>query len=210
MTSSRTSHTTGRWPLDHPLGRLDVLRVVQVDQALHHERLEQLQRHLLRQAALVQLEPGADDDDGAAGVVDALAQQVLPEPALLALEHVGERLQRAVARAGDRPAAAAVVEQRVDGLLQHALLVVDDDLGRAQVDQALEPVVRLITRRYRSFRSLVAKRPPSSCTIGRRSGGMTGTQSSTMPSGELRVFRNAATTLSRLSARIFRWPLPLR
>src|SRR3712207_7318501 len=49
-------------PLDHPLGGLDVLRVVQVDQALHHERLEQLQRHLLGQTALVQLEPRADED----------------------------------------------------------------------------------------------------------------------------------------------------
>ena len=75
-------------PLDHPLGALDVLRVVQVDQALHHERLEQLQRHALGQAALVQLELRTDDDDRTAGVVDALAEQVLPEPALLALEHV--------------------------------------------------------------------------------------------------------------------------
>ena len=39
------------------------------------------------------------------------------------------------------PAAAAVVEQGVDGLLQHPLLVVDDDLGRAEVEQALEAVV---------------------------------------------------------------------
>ena len=39
-----------------------------------------------------------------------------------------------------RPA-AAVVEQAVDGLLQHALLVVDDDLRRAEVQQALEAVV---------------------------------------------------------------------
>ena len=39
---------------------------------------------------------------------------------------------------------------------------------------------------------------------------MTGTQSSTMPIGELRVLRNAQTTLSRLSARAFFWPLPLR
>ena len=29
----------------------------------------------------------------------------------------------------------------VDGLLQHALLVVDDDLGRAEVEEALQPVV---------------------------------------------------------------------
>ena len=127
--------------LDHALRGLDVLRVVEVDQPLHDERLEQLQRHLLGQAALVQLELRADHDDRTAGVVDALAEQVLAEPALLALEQVGQRLERAVARPGDRPAAAAVVEQRVDGLLQHPLLVVDDDLGRAEVDQPLEAVV---------------------------------------------------------------------
>ena len=117
----------GLAPLDHALGRLDVLGQLGVDQPLHDEGLEELERHELGQAALVQLEGGADHDDRTAGVVDALAEQVLAEPALLALEHVRERLQRAVARAGDRPAAAAVVEQRVDGLLEHALLVVDDD-----------------------------------------------------------------------------------
>ena len=31
--------------IDHALGALDVLRVVEIDQALHDERLEQLQRH---------------------------------------------------------------------------------------------------------------------------------------------------------------------
>src|SRR5919108_729607 len=36
---------------------------------------------------------------------------------------------------------APVVEERVDGLLQHPLLVVDDDLGRAEVEQPLEAVV---------------------------------------------------------------------
>ena len=89
----------------------------------------------------MQLQLRADHDDRAAGVVDTLAQQVLAEPALLALQQVRQRLQRPVARAGDRTATAAVVEQRVDGLLQHPLLVVHDDLGRAEVDQPLQPVV---------------------------------------------------------------------
>ena len=75
------------------------------------ERLEQLERHLLRQAALMQLEFRTDDDDRAAGIVDALAEQVLAEPALLALQHVGERLQRPLVGAGDDAAATAVVEQ---------------------------------------------------------------------------------------------------
>ena len=127
--------------LDHALGRLDVLGQLGVDQPLHDERLEQLEGHQLGQAALVELEGRADDDDRTARVVDPLAQQVLAEPALLALQHVREALERPVARTGHRPAPAAVVEQRVDRLLEHALLVVDDDLGRAQVEQPLQAVV---------------------------------------------------------------------
>jgi hypothetical protein len=89
----------------------------------------------------VQLEFRTGHDDRTAGIVDALAEQVLAEAALLALEHVGERLQRTLVGARDDAAAAAVVEQRVDGLLQHALLVADDDVRRAQLDQPLEAVV---------------------------------------------------------------------
>ena len=110
-------------------------------QARVDERLEQLERHLLGQPALVQFKLGADDDDGAAGVVDTLAEQVLAEAALLALQHVGERLQGALVGTGDDAPAAAVVEQRVDRLLQHALLVADDDVGRAQLHQPLQAVV---------------------------------------------------------------------
>ena len=127
--------------VDHLLGRLDVLRGLALHEAGHDERLEQLQGHQLGQAALVQAQRRARHDHRPAGVVHALAQQVLAEAALLALQHVRERLQRPVARAGDGAPAPAVVEQRVDGLLQHALLVVDDDLRRAQVQQPLEAVV---------------------------------------------------------------------
>jgi hypothetical protein len=133
--------------LDHALGALDVLRVVEVDQPLHDERLEQLERHLLGQAALVQLELRADDDDRAAGVVDALAEQVLAEPALLALEHVGQRLERAVARTGHRPAAAAVVEQRVDGLLSMRFSLFTMISGRPRSSRRFRRLLRLMTRR---------------------------------------------------------------
>jgi hypothetical protein len=78
---------------------------------------------------------------GPTTMTDPLAEQVLAEPALLALEHVGQGLERTVAGTRDRAAAAAVVEQGVDGLLEHPLLVVDDDLGRAEVEEPLEPVV---------------------------------------------------------------------
>ena len=105
------------------------------------ERLEQFECHLLRQAALMQAQFGTDHDHRTAGIVDALAEQVLTETALFALEHVGERLQRTLVGAGDDAAAAAVVEQGVNRLLQHALFVADDDVGRAQLHQSLQAVV---------------------------------------------------------------------
>src|SRR4029079_6566860 len=82
-----------------------------------------------------------DNDDRAARIVDALAQEVLAEAALLALQHVGERLQRPLVGASDDPAAPAIIEQRMYGFLQHALLVPHDDVGRAQLDEALQPIV---------------------------------------------------------------------
>ena len=49
--------------------------------------------------------------------------------------------ERAVARAGHRAAAAAVVDQGVHRFLQHALFVADDDVRRAQLEQPLQAVV---------------------------------------------------------------------
>ena len=127
--------------LDELLRGLDRRRDALLLEAVVDERLEELEGHLLREAALVELELGPDDDDGPARVVDALAEEVLAEAARLALERVGERLQGPVVRALQDAAAAAVVEQGVDGFLEHPLLVPDDDLGRAQLEELLEAVV---------------------------------------------------------------------
>ena len=86
---------------------------------------------------------GTDDDDRAAGVVHALAEQVLAEAALLALERIGERLERAIVGAAQHAAAAAVVEQRVHGFLQHALFVAHDHVGSVQLHQLLQAVVAI-------------------------------------------------------------------
>ena len=122
--------------LDELLGLLDGGGLAQRLQARIDERLEQLERHLLGQPALVQLHLRADHDHRAARIVDALAEQVLAEAALLALQHVGERLQRALVGTRDDAAAPAVVEQRIDRLLQHPLLVADDDVGRSAAPSA--------------------------------------------------------------------------
>src|SRR5205085_1129213 len=104
--------------LDHLLGGLDGGDEALLLELVVDERLEELQGHLLGKTALVQLQVRSDDDDRTARVVDALSEEVLTEAALLALQHVAEGAERTAIRSGEDAAAAAVVEQRVDGLLQ--------------------------------------------------------------------------------------------
>ena len=59
----------------------------------------------------MQQQLGVGNDYRTAGVVDTLTQQVLTETTLLALEGLGERLERATATARDRATTTAVVEQ---------------------------------------------------------------------------------------------------
>ncbi len=127
--------------LDEFLGLLDGGAMARGFELVIDERLEKLERHLLGQTALVQLQFRADHDDRTAGIVHALAEQVLAEAALLALERVGERLERAIVGSAQHAATAAVVEQRVDGLLQHALFVADDHVRRVKLHELLQPVV---------------------------------------------------------------------
>src|SRR5690606_1295651 len=80
-------------------------------------------------------------NDRTAGVVDALAEQVLTEATALALDHVGQRLELALVGAGHGLAATTVVEQRVDRFLQHALFVAQNDIGGLQLEETLQTVV---------------------------------------------------------------------
>ncbi len=125
------------------LGGLDVadVAVLALHQLLHDEGPEQLDGHLLGHAALVDFQLRAHHDDGAAGIVHPLAQQVLAEAALLALQEVGQGLQRPVVGPRDGAAPAAVVDQRVHRLLEHPLLVAHDDIGGVELNEALQAVV---------------------------------------------------------------------
>ena len=131
----------GRLAFDHFLGRTNGVDIAQFLQAANDERLEKNQGHFLGQPALMQLQFRADDDDGAAGIIDAFAEQVLAEASALALEHVAQGFEGAIAGAGDGAAMAAVVEQRIHRFLQHAFFVADDDFGRLELEEVLQPVV---------------------------------------------------------------------
>ena len=113
----------------------------QLFEAANDKRLEQYERHFLGQPALVELELRADDNDRASGIIDALAEQVLAEATAFALQHVTERFESAVAGAGDSAAMAAIIEQRVHRLLQHAFFVADDDFRGFELEQVFQAVI---------------------------------------------------------------------
>ncbi len=71
--------------LDQFFGLLDGGAMATLFQTMIDERLEELERHFLGQAALVKLQFGANHDDGTARIIHALAEQVLAETAYACL-----------------------------------------------------------------------------------------------------------------------------
>ncbi len=70
---------------DHFPGLFDSSRMSILFKLVVNERLEKLERHLFRQAALMEFEFRPDDDHRTARIVDTLAEQILAEAALFAL-----------------------------------------------------------------------------------------------------------------------------
>ena len=119
--------------LYHTFGRLNIADDAVINKLLHDKGLKELQRHFLRQTALMQLQLRSDDDNRTSRIVDALSQQILPETPLLAFKHIGQRFQRTIARTGDRSTTATVINQSVDGFLKHTFFIADDNIRRAEI-----------------------------------------------------------------------------
>ena len=79
---------------DHLLGRFYGGNVALFFKFVVDKGFKELEGHFLGQPALVEPEIGADNDNGTPRVVNAFAQQILPEPALFSLEHVAQGLER--------------------------------------------------------------------------------------------------------------------
>ena len=139
MTVSRESQTSGRARSTILRADLMLLAFSFSTRSFMTKGLNSSRAISFGQAALIHLQLGADDDNGTAGVVNTLAQQVLAEAALPFSISDGTSSARLL-RAGDQAAAAAIVDQGVNALL-HTLLVADDDVGRTELQQTLQAVV---------------------------------------------------------------------
>src|SRR5262245_18264093 len=128
-------------PFNHLFSGTNGMNITEFLQASDNEWFEQDQRHLLGQTALMELQLGADDDDRAARIIDTLAKQVLAETPTLALEHIAEGFEGAIARASHSATVTSIIEQGINGFLKHSLLIADDDLGRFELEQVFQPII---------------------------------------------------------------------
>ena len=103
-----------------------------------YERSEKFQRHYLRETAFVEFQLWSDNYHGTTGVIHPLTKQILSESALLALKHIREGTKRTAAR-GEllRTEAGGIIDKRVNRLLQHPLLVADDNVRRLYLQKFL-------------------------------------------------------------------------
>ena len=79
----------------------------------------------------------AYDDDRTCGVVYTLTEEVLTEASLLPLQAIREGLERTIVVRAYGARLTGVVEERVNRLLEHTLLVAKDHLRSLNLDHAL-------------------------------------------------------------------------
>ena len=71
--------------LNHLLRVLNVMCCSVCNEFLHNERFEELDCHLFRKTALVDLKFRSNDDNGTSGIVNSFTEEVLTETSLFTL-----------------------------------------------------------------------------------------------------------------------------
>ena len=131
----------GGFAVDHFLSRTNSVAVAKFFQTADDERLKKSQGHLLRKTTLVQFKFRPNHDHRTPRVIDAFAEEVLTETSTLTFEHVRKRLKRPVSSTRHGAAMTTVIKESINSLLEHALLVADDDLGSLQLHEVPETIV---------------------------------------------------------------------
>ncbi len=106
-----------------------------------YKGLEKLQSHFLGNTALMESQMRTDYDNRTPRVIYTFSQKILPETTLFTFQHVRKRFQRTFVASRNHSAPPAVVKQNINSLLQHSLLIADDDIRGIKFQQPFESVV---------------------------------------------------------------------
>ena len=127
--------------LYHFLGIFDVVGSSVGNKLFHNERFEQLDSHLLRKTTLIDLQFRSYDDYRTSGIVNSFTEKVLTETSGFTLQHIGKGFQSSVSRSCYRTSTASVIDQGIYSLLQHTLLVADNDIRSTKLQKSFQTVV---------------------------------------------------------------------
>ena len=112
-----------------------------LDKSFHNEGLEEFKRHFLRKTALVNFQLRTYDYNGTSGIVDTFSEKVLTERPCFPFS----MSERDLSGLFDGPVTfftvLTVVEQGIDRLLQHSLLILDYYGRGAEFKQSFQTVV---------------------------------------------------------------------
>ncbi len=107
----------------------------------YNERFVEFGGHVLGKPAFMHLQFGSYHDNGTGGIVNTFTKQVLAETALFPFKAVGQRFKSTISFCLNGIRFAGVIEQGIDGFLEHTFFVAQNDLGSFNLDKAFETVV---------------------------------------------------------------------
>src|SRR5450755_852051 len=130
-------------PFDHAFSRAGSARTMAIEELANHEGLEEFHRDVLGQSAFVQVQVQAHTYDAAPGVIDAFAQQIAPEAALLPFERLRQTFEWVSACSSQWAFSTRIVKESIAGLLQQLFLIVQDHVGSAAFQKFLDPSIAM-------------------------------------------------------------------
>jgi hypothetical protein len=127
--------------LNHLLGILDSGTVTPPEKFPDNERIKELQAHLLGKSAFIEMEFRPNNNNGTTRIIDAFPEQVLAKAPLFALEHIAEGLEWTVVMSLDGTKPPGIVEEGVNGFLQHAFFIFQDNFRSPEFNQLAKAIV---------------------------------------------------------------------
>ena len=131
----------GIFPIYNLLCRFYGLNYSALYEFSDNEWFVELCSHIFRKSALVHLKFRTNHNNRTGRVVHTFTQEVLTETSLLSFKTVGEGFQRPVGLCLNGIGLSGVVEERVNSLLEHTLLISENYLRSLNLYESLKTVV---------------------------------------------------------------------
>ncbi len=126
---------------DHFFGTFNGRNQAFLLKSIVNKRFKELERHLLRQTALVKSQFRSHRDNGSSGVIHTLAQKILSKTSLLPFQGITQGFQGSLVGTCYNPAVPSIVKKYIHGFLEHPLFITHDNIRCFQIHKPFQTVV---------------------------------------------------------------------